>query len=567
LYLKNGWSGAALQDLKQKNMNWDRQEFTPKLYSLLKQGISPEQIRKDVLSGILVGIVALPLAIAFAISSGVSPEKGLITAVFAGLVISVFGGSRVQIGGPTGAFIVIVYGIVQKSGVEGLTIATFMAGFIILAMGLLRFGTLLKYIPHPLVVGFTSGIAVIIFSSQIRDLFGLQIEKVPADFIEKWIAYFEHLHSVSLIALAMGLGTIALAFLMPKFTTKIPGSLIAIILCTVITQVFHFPIDTIQTKFGDIPSIIPHPQYHALTFEQVRDLISPAFAIAILGSIESLLSAVVADGMIGGRHRSNMELVAQGLANIVSATLGGIPATGAIARTATNVKNGGRTPIAGIIHAVTLLVIMLVAAPFAKLIPLACLAGILVVVAYNMGEWQNFRSVYKGNSYDRMVLLTVFGLTVIFDLIIAIEIGMVLSAFLFIKRMSDLTQVNVLETQSKSENIVGDLPEGIMIYEITGALFFGAAQTFQQALRQINQKPKAIILNFKSVPLIDATGLYRLEDIVRQFHDQGTLVYLTEFSPTVKSDIKKIHIGDLCTSHPDLDFCIRHAKEHIDPNT
>jgi sulfate permease, SulP family len=538
-------------------------EFTPKFISVLREGITKAQLKQDILAGVIVGIVALPLAIAFAIASGVSPEKGLITAIFAGFIISILGGSRVQIGGPTGAFIVIVLGIVQKYGVEGLTTATLIAGFMLLAMGLLRFGSLLKYIPHPLVVGFTSGIAVIIFSTQIRDFLGLHIEKVPSEFIEKWIAYGEHIQSLNIIAVLIGLATILITVFMPKITTKIPGSLAAIILCTLVVQLFHLPIDTIETKFGEIPNTLPRPQFRILSFSQIKSLLSPAFAIAILGSIESLLSAVVADGMIGSKHRSNMELVAQGFANIVSALVGGIPATGAIARTATNVKNGGRTPIAGIVHALVLLIIMLVAAPYAKLIPLACLAGILIVVAYNMSEWHLFKSVYKGNFYDRVVLLTVFTLTVVFDLIIAIEIGMVLSAFLFIKRMSDITQVNVLGTQSDEDHIITGLPKGIMIYEITGALFFGATQTFQEALKQTNQKPEAIILNFKNVPLIDATGLYRLEEIVKQFQKQGTLIYLTEFLPTVKAEIIQTEIGKLAILHPALSFCINDAKEKL----
>lgn len=538
-------------------------DFTPKFFSILREGITKKQLQQDVLAGIIVGIVALPLAIAFAIASGVSPEKGLITAIFAGFVISLLGGSRVQIGGPTGAFIVIVFGIVQQYGVEGLTIATFMAGFMMLGMGLLRFGTLLKYIPHPLIVGFTSGIAVIIFSTQIRDFLGLEIEKVPTEFVEKWLSYGEHIQSINPISVLIGLTTILTTLYLPKITTKIPGSLAAIILCTFVVQFFHLPIDTIQTKFGEIPNTLPTPQFPVLSFQLIKSLLSPAFAIALLGSIESLLSAVVADGMIGSKHRSNMELVAQGFANIVSAVLGGIPATGAIARTATNVKNGGRTPISGMVHAVTLLIIMLVAAPFAKLIPLACLAGILIVVAYNMSEWHNFRSVYKGNFYDRAVLLTVFLLTVIFDLIIAIEIGMVLSAFLFIKRMSDITQVNVLETQSDKENIITDLPKGIMIYEITGALFFGATQSFQEALKHTNQKPKAIILNFKNVPLIDATGLYRLEVVVKDFQKQGTLIYLTEFLPSVKAELIKTPISKIAVLQPNLSFCIEDAKEKL----
>lgn len=547
---------------------YDRKEFTPKLWSVLKEGISFKQLKADILSGIIVGIVALPLAIAFAIASGVSPEKGLITAIFAGLIISMFGGSRVQIGGPTGAFIVIVYGIVQQYGIEGLTIATFMAGFILIAMGVLRLGTLLKYIPQPLIIGFTSGIAIIIFSSQIKDLLGLDIAKVPSEFIEKWAVYVQHIGDTNFFALAMGLSTIVIVFYFPRITNKIPGSLLAIILCTVLTQLLHLPVETIESKFGEIPNKLPMPNFHLVSFEQIKLLLSPAFVIALLGGIESLLSAVVADGMTGGRHRSNMELIAQGLANIVSSVLGGIPATGAIARTATNVKNGGRTPIAGIVHALTLLLIMLVAAPFAKLIPMACLAGILIVVAYNMGEWHNFMSVFSGNIYDRAVLLTVFFLTIIFDLIIAIEIGMVLSAFLFIKRMSDIMDIKIIGGQENiEEQLIIDLPEGIMIYEITGALFFGAAQSFQETLRRTNQIPDAIILNLKNVPLIDATGLYSLAYIVKQFCAQNSLVYLTEYVPNVAYELNKSEISQVAFMYPDVAFCIEDATKQLKHNS
>lgn len=538
-------------------------DFTPKLFTIIKDGITKNQIRQDILSGIIVGIVALPLAIAFAIASGVSPQKGLITAIFAGFIISAFGGSRVQIGGPTGAFIVIVYGIVQKYGIQGLTFATLIAGVIILIMGLLKFGTLLKYIPHPLIIGFTSGIAIIIFSSQINDFFGLSIDKVPANFIEKWLVYFSNFEKANYISVIIGLGTIVISLKMSKISKKIPGSLVAILLSTIIVYLFKLPVDTIETKFGAIPNNLPKPQINGLNFEQIKMLLPAAFAIAILGGIESLLSAVVADGMTGGKHRSNMELVAQGIANIFSGIIGGIPATGAIARTATNIRNGGRTPIAGIVHAITLLVIMLLAAPFAKLIPLSCLAGILIVVAFNMGEWHNFKSVFNGNIYDRLVLLTVFFLTVIFDLIVAIEIGIVLSAFLFVKRMSDIVSIDVVENKNDTEDIIEGIPKEILIYKINGALFFGAAQSFQEALRQTHLKPKAIILNFKNVPLIDATGLYRLADITNQFKKMGILVYFTEFSPKVKSEIMKKHLGEWVIMHPSIEFCIKNAKEKL----
>lgn len=542
----------------------DMTEFTPKLWTLLREGISPEQLKKDFLSGIIVGIVALPLAIAFGIASGVSPEKGLITAIVAGFIISAFGGSRVQIGGPTGAFIVIVYGIVEQYGVGGLTLATLLAGIILVAMGLMRFGTLLRYIPHPLIVGFTSGIAVIIFSSQVKDFLGLDMAKAPSDFAGKWVAYFQHIDRINWYALAVGLLTVIIIQYTPRLTNRIPGPLMAILLCTAAVYWLRFPVETIATRFGELPRTLPVPDFQMPSWNQVRELISPAFAIALLGGIESLLSAVVADGMTGGRHRSNMELIAQGGANIASALVGGIPATGAIARTATNIKNGGRTPVAGIVHALTLLAILLVAAPLAKLIPMSCLAGILVIVAYNMSEWHSFKSMLKGHFYDRLVLLTVFFLTVAFDLILAIEIGMILAAFVFMKRMSDITKVDVLGYPGHNkESLIAGLPAGIMVYEISGALFFGATQTFQDALRRTNQVPKAIIFNLRNVPLIDATGIYRLKEIITDFQKQGTLVYLSEYQPSVKVELSKATISEKAILHPTLSFCIEDARTKL----
>src|SRR5690606_28559367 len=395
-------------------------QFTPKLFSVLKEGITREQLIMDLVAGLIVGVVALPLAIAFAIASGVSPEKGLVTAIVAGAIISAFGGSRVQIGGPTGAFIVIVYAIVQDHGVAGLTIATFIAGFLIIIMGIARMGNLLKYIPYPLIVGFTSGIAVIIFSSQIKDFFGLPIESVPADFVAKWVVYLQHMDEVNWISFVIALSTVLIGLYFHKVTGKVPGSLVAIILSTLAVSVFDLPVATIGSVYGEIPRGLPAPAIPSLSYETIKQLIQPAIAIALLGGIESLLSAVVADGMTGSRHRSNAELVAQGAANIMSALFGGIPATGAIARTATNIRNGGRTPLAGIFHALVLLLIMVSLAPYARLIPMACLAGILVVVAYHMSEWHNFVSLLKSNKMDVAVLLVTFFLTVLVDLVVAI---------------------------------------------------------------------------------------------------------------------------------------------------
>jgi SulP family sulfate permease len=521
--------------------------FSPKFFSLLKKGISRKQISKDISAGIIVGIVALPLAIAFAIASGVSPDKGLITAIIAGLVISVLGGSRVQIGGPTGAFIVIVYAIVQEHGVDGLIIATFMAGFILILMGVGRLGNLLKYIPYPLIVGFTSGIAIIIFSSQIKDFFGLPIDTVPADFISKWKLYAVNFGSINWIAVIIAVVTILISLNFSRVTKKVPGSIIAIVLSTAAVYFFNLPVTTIESSFGDIPNHISMPSIPKIDLATIQSLIQPALAIALLGGIESLLSAVVADGMIGSRHRSNTELIAQGTANIFSAMFGGIPATGAIARTATNVNNGGRTPIAGIVHAIVLLLIMLLFAPLAKLIPMASLAGILIVVSYHMSEWRQFKSLLKGNKYDILVLLVTFFLTVVFDLVLAIQIGIVLSSFILMKRMSESMQVRK-ELDSYTPRSTGkfkyeeeqiELPEGVLSYEISGALFFGAAQKFQDTISQIDRNPKVLILRVRYVPFIDATGVHRLKELIRHFNNQKVQVIISGAAPSVKSDLEK----------------------------
>jgi SulP family sulfate permease len=521
-----------------------KNEFTPKLFSLLKQGITKETLTKDILSGLIVGIVALPLAIAFAIASGVSPEKGIITAIIAGIIISTFGGSRVQIGGPTGAFIVIVYGIIQQYGTDGLTIATFMAGFIIIGFGLVRLGNLLKYIPYSLIVGFTSGIALIIFSSQINDFFGLHIAKVPADFIDKWIVYFNNFHKINWYAVSIAIVTIFITLYFQNLIKKIPGSIIAIIVSTVVVALFDIPVDTIESNFGNIPNQLGLPHIPKVDFDTIQALIQPAFAIAILGSIESLLSAVVSDSMIGGKHRTNMELVAQGAANIVSSLFGGIPATGAIARTATNVKNGGRTPIAGIVHALVLLAIMLLFGPYAKLIPMSCLAGILIVVAYHMSEWKQFKSILKGNRMDIIILLTTFFLTVIFDLVIAIEIGIVLSSFMFMKRMSESVNIQGFSSEkSNGEHLFEeeslDIPEGVILYEINGPLFFGAARQFQETITNTHLKPKVIIIRMRYVPLIDATGYQSIKEIIKTYKARKIKVIISGIRKSLREDFEK----------------------------
>lgn len=517
--------------------------FQPELFHTLK-GYTRAQFFRDLLAGIIVGIVALPLAIAFAIASGVPPEKGLYTAIIGGFIISAFGGSRVQIGGPTGAFIVIVYGIVQESGVNGLIIATFIAGILLVAMGVAKLGSVIKYIPHPLIVGFTTGIAVIIFSSQVKDLLGLQMAAVPADFAGKWIAYYQHIGTISIPATAVALSTVAIIVIFPRFTRTVPGSLVAIILATLAVQLFDLEVATIGSRFGNISSSFPIPVFPQLSWASIKSAIQPAVAIALLGGIESLLSAVVADGMTGGQHKSNTELVAQGGANIASAIFGGIPATGAIARTATNVKSGGRTPVAGIVHAIVLLILVLAVGQWASLIPMSCLAGILVVVAYNMSELRTFIDISRGLRSDAAVLLTTFLLTVIFDLTIAIEVGMVLASFLFMRSMIRISDVSILLKENGENDdpaAVGSfsIPEGVEVFELNGPLFFGAAYKFRDSIRLIEKKPVILIVRMRKVPVIDSTGLQTIRDVLRACeHDKIRLV-ISGVQPGVYDAIKK----------------------------
>jgi SulP family sulfate permease len=518
--------------------------FRPKLFDTLK-AYTRDQFTKDLVAGVIVGIVALPLAIAFAIASGVSPEKGLYTAIIAGFIISLLGGSRVQIGGPTGAFIVIVYGIVQQYGVNGLIIATFIAGIMLVLMGFARFGNIIKFIPHPLIVGFTSGISVIIFSSQLKDFLGLQMGPIPADFIDKWSTYARHFMSVNLYAVFIGLATLTVIVYFPRITHKIPGSLVAIILATVVVRIFHLPVETIGSRFGKIPSSFPSPVFPHIDWTILKNLIRPAFTIAILGGIESLLSAVVADGMIGGNHRSNMELIAQGAANIASAIFGGIPATGAIARTATNVKNGGRTPVAGLIHAITLLIIMLLAARWAAFIPMSCLAGILVIVAYNMSEYLTFFHIVKGSRSDATVLITTFLLTVLVDLTFALEAGMVMAVFLFMRKMIQISNVSVLLKESEDRiddpNAIGKykIPVEVEVFELNGPLFFGAVYKFKDSMKLIEKKPKVLILRMRNVPVIDATGLHTIEDVLLACNRDNTRLIISELQSPVNEEFLK----------------------------
>ncbi len=540
--------------------------FKPKLLTLLKNGIDKKQLTSDILAGVVVGIVALPLAIAFAVASGVSPEKGIITAVVAGFLISLLGGSRVQIGGPTGAFIVIVYGIIEQYGINGLLISTILAGIILILMGVLKLGALLKYFPHPLIVGFTSGIALVIFSTQIKDALGLNIAKVPSDFIDKWTVYFQHINNIDFTTVIITISTILITLYSRKITTKIPGSFIAILLITIVVQLFHIPVTTIESFFGDIPNSfgLSIPDFELSTLHYY---LAPALTIALLGGIESLLSAIVSDGMIGGKHRSNTELIAQGIANIITPFFGGIPATGAIARTATNVKNGGRTPIAGMIHSITLLLIMLFLGTWAKLIPMSCLAGILMVVAYNMSEWRSFIAILKGSLFDIIVLLSTFLLTVLVDLTIAIEIGVVLSAILFMKRMSDISEkrINNVVDSDVIEDYT-EIPEGISIYEISGPLFFASAKRYSQVIEEIGLKSSVLIIRMRHVSFIDQTGLHNLKETLKILQHKGVIVILSGLSVDIVKDLKKNKITNiikkecLCDS---FDNALTTAKEKL----
>ncbi|MFL1684095.1 SulP family inorganic anion transporter [Coprobacter secundus] len=531
-------------------------DFQPKLFSILKN-YSKEKFSADLMAGIIVGIVALPLAIAFGIASGVSPEKGLITAIIGGFIVSFLGGSNVQIGGPTGAFIVIVYSIIQNYGLEGLAIATVMAGLILVLMGCFRLGTIIKYIPYPIVIGFTSGIALTIFTTQIKDLFGLTMAEVPADFISKWIAYFRSFNTVNWSSLIVGIVSILLIILTPKISKKIPGSLVAIIIMTIVTYIlketFNITgIETIGDRFSNISNDVPEPQPLSINMNTINQLLSPAFTIAILGAIESLLSATVADGVTGDQHNSNTELIGQGVANIVVPFFGGIPVTGAIARTMTNINNGGRTPIAGIIHAIVLLLIFLFLMPLIKLVPMACLAGVLIIVSYNMSGWRTVRSLLKTPKSDVAVLLTTFILTVVFNLTIAIEIGLLLAVLLFLRRVSENVQVSVLKDEldiaqgtESTQHETLDIAKGIEVYEIDGPFFFGVATKFDELMHNMGDKPLVRIIRMRKVPFIDSTGLHNLEILVESSHREKIHVILSGVNPKVHETIKRARLNSI----------------------
>ncbi len=528
-------------------------DFKPKILSAVKH-YDRKTFVADLMAGIIVGIVALPLAIAFGIASGVSPEKGIITAIVAGLFISLFGGSKVQIGGPTGAFIVIVYGIIQQYGIQGLTIATLMAGVFLILLGVLRLGTIIKYIPYPIVVGFTSGIAVTIFTTQIKDLLGMTMDKVPSDFIEKWIAYIYNIGSIDWWSAAVGIVSIVIIAITPRFSKKVPGSLIAIIVMTVAALLLKqyagvTTIETIGDRFS-INSTLPGATVPALTWETIKGLVGPAVTIAVLGAIESLLSATVADGVIGDRHNSNTELIGQGIANIASPIFGGIPATGAIARTMTNINNGGRTPIAGIVHAVVLLLIFLFLMPLAQYIPMACLAGVLVVVSYGMSGWRSFLAMLRNPKSDVTVLLLTFFLTIIFDLTVAIEFGLICACLLFMRRMAETTDVHAVfdeidlneDADMESGNLEHlTIPERVEVYEINGPYFFGAGNRFEDIMARYGNRPKVRIIRMRKVPFIDSTGLHNLENLCLTSQKEGITIVLSGVNEKVEGVLRHNH--------------------------
>ncbi|MBR6197021.1 MAG: sulfate permease [Bacteroidaceae bacterium] len=526
-------------------------DFKPELFLTLKN-YNKEKFMADLMAGIIVGIVALPLAIAFGIASGVTPKEGILTAIVAGFIISAFGGSRVQIGGPTGAFIVIIYGIIQQYGMDGLMIATILAGVFLVLLGVLKLGTIISYIPYPIIIGFTSGIALVIFSTQIKDLFGLTIVgEVPSKCLEQWVCYFQNFGTIDLATSIVGVLSVAIIAATPLVSKKIPGSLVAIIVMTVagvvMTNYFGIHVETIGDRFKIDPSL-PTPTVPNITWDAVQNLISPAITIAVLGAIESLLSATVADGVIGHKHNSNQELVGQGIANIVCPLIGGIPATGAIARTMANISNGGKSPVAGIIHAIVLLLIFFFLMPLANYIPMACLAGVLVIVSYNMSGWRTVKQMMKNPKSDITVLWLTFILTVVFDLTIAIEVGIVLACFLFMRRMAESTQVSVLtdeinpeeETDMEAGNIEHlTIPERVEVYEINGPYFFGMANKFEDMMNSMNDVPKVRVIRMRKVPFIDSTGMHNLQNLIEMSHKNGIKVVLSGVNDKVHAVLVK----------------------------
>ena len=531
--------------------------FIPKLVTTLRQGYGTGDCRADLVSGLTVAVVALPLCMALAIASGTTPDKGLVTAVIAGFLISALGGSRFQIGGPTGAFVVVVFNVIQQQGYDGLILATLMAGVMLIASGLLRLGTWIKYIPEPVVTGFTAGIAVIIFSSQVKDLFGLNMGEIPGEFFAKWEAFWAARGSFNPETMAVAFGALGIIIALRRYAPKVPAFLVAIGVASLATALLHLPIDTIGSRFGGIASSLPMPAFPEISLTRLHQLLPSAFTIAFLAGVESLLSAVVADGMTGRRHRSNCELVAQGIANIASALFGGLPATGAIARTATNIRSGARSPISGMLHAVFILLFMLFLAPLADYVPLAGLAAVLVIVAWNMSEIDRFRHLLRGPWGDRIVLLLTFGLTVVVDLTVAIEVGVVLAAILFMHRMSEVVAIGAGGQQVIEEDIDDfarppgdtytqrrDLPSGVEVFQLRGPLFFGVASRLSDVIDNIAGTPKVFILRMREVPMIDASGASRLNDLVIKCRKRGTQLILSGLQPQPRSVLTQMHVLD-----------------------
>ncbi len=530
--------------------------FVPKLYTVLRQGYGWNDLHADAIAGLTVAIVALPLAMALAIASGTTPEKGLYTAIVAGFLISAFGGSRVQIGGPTAAFIPVVFVVIQKFGFGGLILCTLLAGLMLIGAGLLRLGTLMKYMPQPVITGFTAGIAVSIFSSQVKDLLGLQMETVPAEFFPRWAAYAQHIASSRPAAVALAVLGLAVIVGLRRWKPNWPGFLIALVICTIVGVGFAMPAETIGSRFGNLPSSLPIFEFPHIPFERTFELLPSSFTIAFLAGVESLLSAVVADGMIGGRHRSNGELVAQGVANVGSALFGGLPATGAIARTATNVRAGARSPVAGMLHAAFLLLFMLLLAPLMHYVPLAALAAVLVVVAWNMSEYQHFRHTLSAPKGDRLVLLLTFFLTVFFDLTVAIEAGIVVAAFVFMFRMAEAVEVSsgvrLLDENGSEENPASGadadqralLPKGVEVFQINGPLFFGASNRLDNLLDQFFSPPKVFILRMRLVPIVDASGVHALKTLADRCHRRGIVLIVSGLQPQPKRVIADMHLDE-----------------------
>lgn len=551
-------------------------DFHPKSLTCLR-GYNKTTFMSDLMAGVIVGIVALPLAIAFAIASGVSPEKGIITAVIAGFIVSALGGSKVQIGGPTGAFIVIVYCVIQQYGISGLTVATIIAGVLLVLLGVFKLGTVIKFIPYPVVVGFTSGIAVTIFTTQMTDVFGLSFggETVPGDFIGKWMLYFKHFNTVNWWNFIVSVTSVIIIAVTPKISKKIPGSLVAIILVTIgvwcLKSFFGIDsIDTIGDRFS-INSQLPKAEMPALDWEAIKNLFPVAVTIAALGAIESLLSATVADGMISDHHNSNTELIALGVANMVTPIFGGIPATGAIARTMTNINNGGRTPVAGMIHAVVLLLILLFLMPLARFIPMACLAGVLVVVSYNMSGWRSFTALLKNPKSDVIVLLITFFLTVIFDLTVAIAVGLLLACLLFIKRIMETTEITAIKEEIHVEDEAGimhdesiTIPAGVEVYEINGPYFFGVATQFEELMSDFRDKSKVRVIRMRKVPFIDSTGIHNLSNFCEMSFKNKIVVVLSGVNPQVHSALHKAGFYDLVGEKnicPNINVALSRAEE------